>query len=311
MKKEDAVFICELPPPYGGVTIKNNYIIQKIFDTYDVKIIDLMKCKKKKFFIFKTMFDIIKAYVDKSIVIYGSGSYKRLEILLNVQNLIGGRKSLQKTVNVVMGGMFYNTLLKNTRFSKIVSKLKINLVETRGMKKQLEELNIKNVDIFPNAKSINNSLSAKQRTGRERKIKCLFFSQISCEKGVDENNNVTYQGVFDATKNNVYEKLHEYDILLFPSRWKGEGVPGVLIESKMAGIVPIVSNHLYNSEIVLNNIEGIVLEKKDIGLQMSEMIKKLLEREDIYNNLANGAFESRRRYSLEDYKELFYNWLYE
>lgn len=79
----------------------------------------------------------------------------------------------------------------------------------------------------------------------------------------------------------------------------------------MAGIVPIVSNHLYNSEIVLNNIEGIVLEKKDIGLQMSEMIKKLLEREDIYNNLANGAFESRRRYSLEDYKELFYNWLYE
>ena len=349
MKKEDAVFICELPPPYGGVTIKNNYIIQKIFDTYDVKIIDLMKCKKKKFFIFKTMFDIIKAYVDKSIVIYGSGSYKRLEILLNVQNLIGGRKSLQKTVNVVMGGMFYNTLLKNTRFSKIVSKLKINLVETRGMKKQLEELNIKNVDIFPNAKSINNSLSAKQRTGRERKIKCLFFSQISCEKGVDEiikmnslfshqdkkcisidfyghivddfkekfekfideNNNVTYQGVFDATKNNVYEKLHEYDILLFQSRWKGEGVPGVLIESKMAGIVPIVSNHLYNSEIVLNNIEGIVLEKKDIGLQMSEMIKKLLEREDIYNNLANGAFESRRRYSLEDYKELFYNWLYE
>ena len=79
------------------------------------------------------------------------------------------------------------------------------------------------------------------------------------EKFIDENNNVTYQGVFDATKNNVYEKLHEYDILLFPSRWKGEGVPGILIESKMAGIVPIVSDHLYNSEIVLNNIEGIVL----------------------------------------------------
>ena len=72
MKKENAVFICELPPPYGGVTIKNNYIIQKIFDTYDIKIIDLMKCKKKKFLIFKTIFEIIKAYVNKDIVIYGS-----------------------------------------------------------------------------------------------------------------------------------------------------------------------------------------------------------------------------------------------
>lgn len=349
MKKENAVFICELPPPYGGVTIKNNYIIQKIFDTYDIKIIDLMKCKKKKFLIFKTIFEIIKAYVNKDIVIYGSGSYKRLEILLNVQNLIGGRKSLQKTVNIVMGGMFYDALLQNTRFAKTVSKLKINLVETRGMKKKLEELNIKNVDVFPNAKSISNSLSAKHRTGNEEKIKCVFFSQISCEKGVDEiinmntlfshqdkkcihidfyghivddfkekfekfideNNNVTYQGVFDATKNNVYEKLHEYDILLFPSRWKGEGVPGILIESKMAGIVPIVSDHLYNSEIVLNNIEGIVLDKKDIGLQMSKTIKKLLECEDIYNNLANGAFTSRMRYSLETYKELFPKWLFE
>lgn len=63
MKKENAVFICELPPPYGGVTIKNNYIIQKIFDTYDIKIIDLMKCKKKKFLIFKTIFEIIKAFI--------------------------------------------------------------------------------------------------------------------------------------------------------------------------------------------------------------------------------------------------------
>ena len=114
-----------------------------------------------------------------------------------------------------------------------------------------------------------------------------------------------------TVKNNVYEKLHEYDILLFPSRWKGEGVPGILIESKMAGIVPIVSDHLYNSEIVLNNIEGIVLEKKDIGLQMSKTIKKLLEYEDIYNNLANGAFTSRMRYSLETYKELFPKWLFE
>lgn len=183
----------------------------------------------------------------------------------------------------------------------------------------------------------------------KKRLNVCFFSQISCEKGVDEiinmntlfshqdkkcihidfyghivddfkekfekfideNNNVTYQGVFDATKNNVYEKLHEYDILLFPSRWKGEGVPGILIESKMAGIVPIVSDHLYNSEIVLNNIEGIVLEKKDIGLQMSKTIKKLLECEDIYNNLANGAFTSRMRYSLETYKELFPKWLFE
>ena len=348
MKKENAVFICELPPPYGGVTIKNDYIIQNIMSDYNIQIIDLMRCKRNKFLIGKTMFNIIKAYVCHDTIIYGSGSYKRLEILLKIQNIIGGMKSLQKTVNIVMGGLLYDTLVQNLEFSKMISNLKINLVETRGMKKKLSDLNIKNVEIFPNAKSINNSLTAKHRSGKEKNIKCVFFSQISREKGVDKiiemnslfsdkekenilidfyghivddfgeefnmfissNSNVKYQGVFDAAKNNVYKKLHEYDILLFPSRWKGEGVPGVLIESKMAGIVPIVSNHLYNSEIVLDHVEGIVLEKDKIEMEMNKTIKTLLECDEIYNKLAENSFASRRRYSLEAYKEQFPKWIF-
>ena len=91
--------------------------------------------------------------LNKDIVIYGSGSYKRLEILLNVQNLIGGRKEFTKNCKyLLMGGMFYDALLQNTRFAKTVSKLKINLVETRGMKKKLEEIEYKKCRCFSKCK---------------------------------------------------------------------------------------------------------------------------------------------------------------
>lgn len=45
--------------------------------------------------------------------------------------------------------------------------------------------------------------------------------------------------------------------LLLPSKWSGEGVPGALVESKMAGIAAIVSDWNFNAEIVKNDSEGI------------------------------------------------------
>lgn len=48
----------------------------------------------------------------------------------------------------------------------------------------------------------------------------------------------------------VYEELNNYDIMLLPTRWEGEGVSGALIESKMAGITAIVSDWHVNSETV-------------------------------------------------------------
>lgn len=343
MKNNKPMFLCELPPPYGGVTVKNQLIIDNVFNNIeDVDVLDFMSCKRNPLKIFSLFFSLIKAFISHRTIIYGFGSYKRLRSALKLQSFFGGKKSIQNTVNIVMGGAFQDRLKNDSEYIKLISRIKVSLVETNGMKEKLNALGLKNVGVFPNAKSLDMSVSAKQRANDDTVIKCVFFSQISREKGVDEiikmnallswqekekiqidfyghiadnfhdefsefindNSNVDYKGVFDSAKGNVCKKLHEYDVLLFPTKWKGEGVPGILVESKMAGIVPIVSDHLYNSEIVIDNAEGIVL-KNNTAEDLHQAIIKIMNDSVLFNNLAKGSFESRKRYALETYQEMF------
>lgn len=86
---------------------------------------------------------------------------------------------------------------------------------------------------------------------------------------------------------------------MLPSKWSGEGVPGALVESKMAGIAAIVSDWNFNAEIVKNDSEGIVLKEKLSNVLNKINSQKMME-------LKVGAFESRKRYDMSveliDYK---------
>ena len=195
------------------------------------------------------------------------------------------------------------------------------------MAKALKEQGFQNVKVFPNCRTDRNSLPPRE-VGAE--MRYVFFSRICKEKGVDdvfkalESSNgrftvdfygevadeykerfwqlmkdhpkVTYHGVFDDVNGNVYQELNQYDAILLPSRWSGEGVPGALVESKMAGIAAIVSDWNYNAEIVKDGIEGVVF-KDDLKKVLNEMTSEKLML------LKNGAFKSRVRYDIATYRE--------
>jgi glycosyltransferase involved in cell wall biosynthesis len=201
-------------------------------------------------------------------------------------------------------------------------------------------MNFTNVITFPNCREIHKSIKPR-KTFACQPIKLLYFSKICKEKGVpqlidmakqlNDNDikftldfygaidycykkefdleclrvsNVRYMGVFDVYKHNVYTKLNEYDLLLFPSIWLGEGVAGILVESKIAGIPAVVSNHNVNSEVVIDGQEGIIING-DLAKGFAESVQKLsLDREELFR-LANGAFISRKRYDINLYKSSF------
>ena len=73
--------------------------------------------------------------------------------------------------------------------------------------------------------------------------------------------NVTYHGVFSGSTDAVYRELGQYDVLLLPTRWKAEGLPGILVEAKIAGVPAVVSDHNFNREIVEHNCDGIVISE--------------------------------------------------
>lgn len=73
--------------------------------------------------------------------------------------------------------------------------------------------------------------------------------------------NVEYHGVFDSVPGDVRAKLSRYDLPLLPASSPNEGVPEVLVETKIAAVPPIASDCCHNAEIVKDKIDGIVLEK--------------------------------------------------
>ncbi len=326
------------PPPYGGVTVKC-----KLFSAMLAKRgmnateIDLYESSRHKVCAGSVMRQCIKAFRSEDPIVYCSDS-KRLQVMLKLQSLFPG--SLGNTTVLAVGGKFPTIVADHKSFVVLLKKVKGIWVETEGMKEKLEEMGFSNVSVFPNPKSEAGACPPMTSDPRQP-LRLVFFSQISKEKGVDDiiqlvellkerdisyhidffghvvpeiqerfhafvaqNANVDYCGIFDSTKSSVYEKLNGYDILLFPTRWFCEGVPGILVEAKMAGLAVIASDRSFNAEIIqANQDEGFII-REDYPREMAELVRRCAADRALVNRMKAGSFQSRKRYSLEEYEKM-------
>lgn len=67
-----------------------------------------------------------------------------------------------------------------------------------------------------------------------------------------------YQGVLDNS--DVVDTLINYDCLVFPTKYPGEGFPGVILEALYAGILVLASDWKYNKEILESYKNGIIFQ---------------------------------------------------
>lgn len=338
MKNTKIVYIGEFPEPYGGITIKNKLLYNEMSKLNNMKKVDLMECKHKLYLAPLKLINIIIAFIKKDKIIYGLESH-RAKRIIKIQSFF--KKSLKNTTVVMMGGIFQNEIVKDKKLIKLYSKLNSIWVETDGMKSILNSAGLKNVKVFPNPKRIEKKIEpviSKENS----EIKLVYFSQISKEKGaidvfkcakmlnrsnikysldfygvivdafkeefyelINKTANVEYRGVFDSTKSDVYKKLNTYDILLFPTHWKTEGVPGILVEAKIAGLAVIASKECFNREIVQEeNHEGFILEE-NYDKEMYDIISGLYDNRELLNLVKKFSHKSKSRYDIEKYKEYF------
>lgn len=72
----------------------------------------------------------------------------------------------------------------------------------------------------------------------------------------------TYQGLLG--KEEVYQTLSQYDVLVLPTWFSGEGYPGAIIEAYSLGM-PVIATHWKSiPEIVENQKTGLLIEPKSI-----------------------------------------------
>lgn len=334
------LYIGEFPPPMGGVTVKNALIRDQIYKDSDILFFDLYSCKKNPLNLLR-LFSLI--FRTKGNIVLGLGSNPRLEKLLQIISWIKGKNALKKCSVIMMGSTLQKYSQSHSKMRAYLSNVQAIYTESELINRDFSEQGIKRTAFFPNCRMLPKE-SYGGKTIDKSQLRMVFFSKICKEKGahylfkvvdrlnemdvpieldfygvigteyetefktsVESHENVQYKGVFDSSKDDVYKKLNEYDLLVFPTTWQGEGVAGILVESKIAGIPAIVTDHNYNGEVVINDKEGIVISSENIVDGFVESIRMLQRDKALFERLAKGAYQSKDRYEIENYRAVLMN----
>lgn len=324
------VYIGEFPSPFNGVSVKNDLLYQEFSKIQKMKILDIAECKRQPFKIPIVALKLLLYLLVAEQVIVGVGTDNRRKFIMQLRKILRGNKGLSSLVMIAMGGRLHLTTSSDKFMKKLLSKCGRIIVETKGINDGLENMGIKNCIVIPNCRSKKGDFPPVENI---EITKFVYFSIVCEEKGMEdireaipklvgkysihiygevveryknvfenflqENPKILYKGVFDGAKDNVYRELNQYDVMLFPSHWKGEGVPGALVESKMAGITAIVSDWNFNKEVVINGIEGIVYTDS-LAVEMNRLISD----RSMLKSMKLAAYDSRKRYYTSTYRKL-------
>jgi len=197
---------------------------------------------------------------------------------------------------IVIGGWLPGLLRKNLKLKQKINKLDGVYVETVVLKKELNSIGLKNIFLLPNCKNLK-ILDNKDIVYNDNKPqKVCTISRVTAEKGIEDaievitNINrkagkivyildiygpvdksytarfnammttfpsyIKYRGVIDY--GNTVDTLKDYFVLLFPTRYKTEGIPGTIIDAYAAGVPVIASNWNSAREIVIENKTGYI-----------------------------------------------------
>ncbi len=198
----------------------------------------------------------------------------------------------------VIGGNTAELIGKNPTLGKYMAKFDSVWPETRLSQTDLESIGIVNTVVIPNFKRLD---MASRAGGGGDSLRFCTFSRVTREKGIVEaieavslcrsrleteqlyldiwgpvedefkkdfddlcrkySDFVSYGGC--VPYGDSVQTLQNEDVLLFPTRWEGEGFPGTLVDAFSAGIPVIASDWNANSEIVTPFMTGLIYPSRE------------------------------------------------
>jgi glycosyltransferase involved in cell wall biosynthesis len=314
-------------PPKGGEEYKNQLLITKINTSFkNTKIIDTLHWNKRPKVWWRLTLNILIKRVDVVIISASSVSTYRL---LNLMQWI--RPSLlSKTTYLVIGGYFPEGIRSNRFDWRFYKNLKNVVVEGDLLRKTvLNNSGLSNVGVVPNFKSFPNLL-IQSNEKFENNFRFVFVGRISKGKGVSEileaakilnksnkefevdfygpveeefdfdSNKTGYCGFLDFQYDpeQAYSKLASYDCMLFPTYWKGEGFPGVIIDAFIAGLPVIATDWNMNTEIIEDGINGFIIPPND-AVSLANKMMWVLENRDTLKTIGARNQKKAKEYHID------------
>lgn len=216
-----------------------------------------------------------------------------------------------RLVYLVVGYALLDRLDEDPSLCHRLSSLDAVLVETMGMREDLERYGLRNAVYIPNMRPPLTLQEDLLSPSPEGELKLVFFSRVIPSKGVATaaaavqglnrskgipaasldiygvvpdtdrpwletllDRDVSYGGMIDHDR--VPQVLSQYNYLVFPTYYSGEVYPGVVLEAAVVGLPTLISNWHYNAEVVSDGQTGFVLPVNDVDAWQSCM-ESLLE----------------------------------
>lgn len=309
----------------SGQTVKTRVVYEMLLanaskvDFFDTQTL----CKKIN--IFKLFNKVIKC--DRLVYLPAHGNLKYLFPIYYILSYI----FRFEIIYCVIGGWLVNYLKNKPIHRAMLGKIRIILAETRKMRNDLVvEYDFRNVDVMDNFR-----ITAFQpEIHEEEQLKLVFMARIDPKKGLDTiynlcefincnpvNVSITFFGPItpqakvefehyinsydfveykgELEPDEIHEVLNNYDVMLLPTHYYTEGLPGTVIDAYLSGLPVIVSEWLHSREFVTDGISGYIVPFDSNQPIFNQKIMKLYNDRNLLCRLKQGAIQRGQQFKSE------------
>ena len=228
-----------------------------------------------------------------------------------------------KICYIQIGG-WLNVFLKNKPLHAwMFTKVEHVLAETRYMKLRLEEdFDFKNVALFNNFRITDFKPTIHHVDGT---LKCVFMARVQKKKGLDMlfaladyieanklmitidifgqvseedkdyffnnvqlHSNMKYNGALQPT--DIYATIENFDVMLLPTHYFTEGLPGTILDAYISGIPVIATKWRHATEFIDDGKTGLIVPFENGQDELNKTVTYLLTHEPILKEMKRKAY---------------------
>lgn len=316
---------------YNGQTIKTITItteLDEFFGKDNVKRVDTYNWKKNFFILLFKCYNLSRM-CENIIILPAQNGIKAFPILFLLTNKLFHRRLHY----IVIGGWLPDLLENNSKLRNRVSKFDGIYVETKSMARVLTNMGLNNIRYLPNFKHLEIISESELVYSKDEPYKLCTFSRVMKEKGIEEAIEavkrinahkgrvaftldifgqiddqykeefegikrrfpgfISYEGIVEA--NNSVKTLKEYDALLFPTYYEGEGFAGTILDAFASGVPVIATNWKYNSEIIQDRSDGFIYDYKK-PFELDSVLDEMLTNKATIISMKKKSLQRARQY---------------
>lgn len=315
-----------------GQTVKTKILYEELKREFPEKKIIYVDTYQYRAHVFSILFHTLQAFIECEhiFVLLSRNGRKFFFPFLTTLNKFFDRRIYHD----VIGGALPGEAAESPALRKQLRRFDVNWVEFEEMKTRLEELEISNVEVLPNFKRLN-ILPVHQLTNVQGEPYIFtMFSRVIKEKGIEAaakavatvNSRFGRQravlhiyGPVDPSYEEEFQSvLKEFEgiafyrgcipfdesvkvlsssyMLLFPSVYRGEGMPGTIIDAFSSGLPVIASDWHFNSELVRNGETGYCYDWRKSEL-LADRISYAIEHPEEINAMRETCLAEAAKYT--------------